>query len=179
MAPILPVQEQRCAVGPVIGRVTTDTARVLVELGFSADSLTVELTHIHRHTSIPGASFRVTKSAVAGRPVVFPFSGLTSGKEYRVSVSANGAALQHVASSLRTQAQPGHAHSAASIGVVSCNKIYVTEAIVRRKETDAWSVLQQRLEKEGLDVLLHVSADSCAPCGACPGPSMCTASVDP
>ena len=153
----------RVVVGPVIGRVTKSSARVLVEVDWATDSLCVELTP-NVGAGPRGAAQppqRTTLPAQAGRPVAFTFAGLSPGTKYVVTVlslvNGVGAPLAHVASSFRTQASRG-AVEAVRIGVVSCNKIYVTEKNAREDPqfADAWVALQQRVERGELDVIIHV-----------------------
>ncbi|KAJ1474705.1 hypothetical protein T484DRAFT_1831268 [Baffinella frigidus] len=139
------------------------TARVLVEVDWATDALCVELT-----PSAPasGPPLRAVRTAEAGRPVAFSFTGLQPGTRYVVAVmvlvtdAANnhvGAPLAHVASAFRTQ-PAGGSLAAARIGVVSYNKIYVTEKNAREDAqfADAWVALQQQVERGELDLLLHV-----------------------
>ena len=129
---------------------------MLVEVDWATNELCVELT--------PGAGppLRSVRAAEAGRPVAFVFTGLHPGTKYVVDVTDAsdarvGAPLVHVASAFRTQPAGGPL-AAARIGVVSCNKIYVTEKHAREDAqfADAWVALQQRVERGELDVLLHL-----------------------
>mmetsp|Transcript_42171 Transcript_42171/g.86223 ORF Transcript_42171/g.86223 Transcript_42171/m.86223 type:complete len:563 (+) Transcript_42171:63-1751(+) len=139
----------RCTVGPVIGRVTTTTARVLVEVGVQVEQLTVSLK------SGDQPAKEVTRAQPPkSRPILFAFEDLAEGTKYTVTVSADGSPWKNcnasVPSTLKTMTSGGPC----KVGVVSCNKIYVTRK--KQKDDCAWELLLKRVQKGDLDCLLHV-----------------------
>lgn len=137
--------QSKCTVGPVIGRVTTTTARVLVESPVQAIQIIVSLSS--------GGSVvkEVSKSRTpALRPLLFAFDGLSAGTKYTLSVKVDGKTLQNCdptsPATFKTMSETGSlplvgARSLCAVpgdmliplpgqcrvGVVSCNKIYVSQ----------------------------------------------------
>mmetsp|Transcript_49329 Transcript_49329/g.117090 ORF Transcript_49329/g.117090 Transcript_49329/m.117090 type:complete len:556 (-) Transcript_49329:233-1900(-) len=140
--------QSKCTVGPVIGRVTTTTARVLVESPVQAIQIIVSLSS--------GGSVvkEVSKSRTpALRPLLFAFDGLSAGTKYTLSVKVDGKTLQNCdptsPATFKTMSETGQCR----VGVVSCNKIYVSQ---NSKGEDAWGLLKHRVLAGDLDCLLHV-----------------------
>ena len=127
-------------VGPVIGTVTTTTARVLAEFNYSG-----RITCILSAQGKPSVSS--TKDFQKGVPVVFTFSGLSPGVKYEVKFNP---AISQVASSFRTlSGKTGELKFA----LVSCNE-YTTQSSVASK-SDLWADLSKRIDSLSLDYLIH------------------------
>ncbi|MGB3618533.1 MAG: alkaline phosphatase D family protein [Catalinimonas sp.] len=125
-------------VGPVIGKVTATTARVLVEVDTEAE---VTLT-LRSDASAP---HRITQRLPADRPQVFSFENLRPAATYDLRVE--GAAGSPPAR-VRT---PAVHPERFTHGVVSCNQPQ------HRDGTDLWQTLYDNFVRpDGLDALFHV-----------------------
>jgi phosphodiesterase/alkaline phosphatase D-like protein len=124
-------------VGPIIGEVTSTTARVLIEIDRAAD---VEIIASSRDGHVS------QKASVRGRaPTAFQLSGLTPSTVYDLSVEG---VKPEGHGRVRTFA---HDQEGMNIGVVSCN------FTVRRGDTDLWAVLRDKyVYQNDIDMVFHV-----------------------
>ncbi|HLG12932.1 MAG TPA: alkaline phosphatase D family protein [Blastocatellia bacterium] len=125
-------------VGPVIGKVTDTTARILIEVNEDAQ-ITSALTG-------PGASqVSQTRSFRKNRPGVFSFGGLQPATQYAVGFTG---AENNPAGRVKTLAAN---LSELNVAAVSCNFTPM------RGETDLWADMRDRYINPGsIDVLLHI-----------------------
>jgi len=135
--------------GPVIGKVTGTSARILIEVE-SSMAVTCSLS-----TAEHGGVSR-TKTFTAGRPGVFVFTGLTPCTHYSVAFDAPTNTKEPLSCSFTTlptvwtlEARPPR------IAVVSCNKIWTTHKDVE-PSGDLWGDLEQRVKERSVDYLLHI-----------------------
>jgi hypothetical protein len=146
----------KITVGPVVGKVTTTTARVLAEFDRSG-SVTCVLTPTGatraghaRPSRSPGRPRSDTVAVRANRPFVFTFDGLAEDTTYTVVFKG---VTQAVRSSLRTFPE----HGPRRIAIVSCNKILVTKQLGLHGHGDLWHVMDEKyIQGEGVDLLLHM-----------------------
>eukprot|EP00301_Raphidiophrys_heterophryoidea_P005515 c12305_g1_i1.p1 GENE.c12305_g1_i1~~c12305_g1_i1.p1 ORF type:complete len:529 (-),score=122.64 c12305_g1_i1:185-1771(-) len=133
-------------VGPVVGYVTQNSARVLVEVDEAC-----QVNMVLR--SAGGAEATQTVNAVAMRPAVLVFESLAPDTLYKINLSF-GAETLNGCGTVRTfaerRAQGGRQ---SRIGVVSCNKIYVSKRPARK---DVWEKLAGETRAGKLDVVLHL-----------------------
>lgn len=128
----------RITLGPVIGKVTETTARVLVEVDRDAE-VTCRITGADGNVSTD------TRRLRAGRPGVFRCTGLTPGTPH--SVAFTGLAASRVGRVMTFPANP----SRINIAVASCNN---TPA---RGDTDLWQDLFDRyVATADVPLMLHV-----------------------
>lgn len=174
----VPGQEPQVTVGPVIGKVTCTTARVLIEVDMKV-SLTLELheccASLEKQPSFLRRSFtsgrskslkqkqtprhetvkKIKKSVEAFRPSVFMFEGLTPGTKYTVEVKGcKGSILgtELLVGSFRTF--PEVPAETLTVGVTSCNKIFITQLIA--SQWDLWAHLSKSIEAGKIDLLVHL-----------------------
>jgi hypothetical protein len=123
--------------GPVIGKVTSRTARVLIEIDTAAEIVcTAEAPGKPKSTS--------KRKLTANRPAVFELSGLRPDTRYTIGFKG---VTSPVPCTVRTyKADP----TALNAAVVSCN------FTVRRDDTDLWrNMLDQYVQPGHLDLLIH------------------------
>jgi hypothetical protein len=124
-------------VGPVIGKVTHDSARVLIEVDKKTDVECIASADRHQRTQ--------TLSFKKNVPKAFHLVDLDPDTEYRITFDG---AKTDLTSRLRTF--PGEA-TRLTAGVVSCN------FITMREDTDLWDDMYNRYVVPGnLDLLLHI-----------------------
>jgi hypothetical protein len=129
----------KITVGPVIGKVTDTTARVLIEVDDDAD-VTCTIT------SKGGDSAKNTASFKAGRPSVFAFKKLQPNTEYAVAFT--GLAGTSPKGRIRTFATNT---DSLNIAAVSCN------FLGRRGKRDLWADLRDRYVLPGdVNLVLHI-----------------------
>jgi hypothetical protein len=134
----------RVIVGPVVGAVTGDTARILLEV--DADC---EITP--RFRAGPRKE-EVTYALTALTPTVLTLTDLDPGFHY--SVQFEGAHPQRAAEAARfTTPLPGKtAPHSLRIAAVSCNKVLWD----RQGEPDVWEQLAERCAAGEVDLVLHM-----------------------
>jgi len=92
----------------------------------------------------------------AGRPTVFYFEGLYPNARYRIDISPLAHPMPKAG--FRTLVQHwkvGQGHPPFKFGVVSCNLLSETRAL-REEQTDLWEEMKDRVERDEIDILLHV-----------------------
>ncbi|XP_024371364.1 uncharacterized protein [Physcomitrium patens] len=168
--------EPQVKVGPIIGKVTATTARILIEIDRSG-MLTIEVREkpqtlekqpsflqkqltIGRRgtTKTYGATGHLSdkehvlqKGVIANRPAVFEFRDLKPETAYIVEVK--GCTKDITASSFRTF--PEASADALTFGVISCNKIFITDIMIP-PALDLWGHLSKNIEAGKVDYLLHL-----------------------
>eukprot|EP01006_Ploeotia_vitrea_P049425 TRINITY_DN67337_c3_g1_i11.p1 TRINITY_DN67337_c3_g1~~TRINITY_DN67337_c3_g1_i11.p1 ORF type:complete len:544 (-),score=25.75 TRINITY_DN67337_c3_g1_i11:1440-3071(-) len=133
-------------VGPVIGLVTCNYARILIEVPSFDWVKIVLLTPL---ATQPAAT--ITLPAPTGRPIVYAFTGLQPQTTYQVFVSGYG----HPASTFRTFPLNPSLADKLQFGVIACNKVRITLEKIS-PEGDLWQHLMQLVTNRKLDMLLHV-----------------------
>lgn len=124
--------------GPIIGKVTDTTARILLEVDQD-----VEVTCVAADSS--GQTVSQARSFAANLPAVFTLSGLKPETEYNVTF--NGVTTGRTGR-VRTYSPDPHAMN---VGAVSCN------FTVNRGETNLWADLRDRYVRPGeINLLLHL-----------------------
>lgn len=129
----------KITLGPVIGKVTDATARILIEVDADAQ-ITCEATDANKNVVTQTSNF--TKNS----PSVFKLQGLVPETEYEITFK--GAAGNYPKGRVRTfKADTDRLNVAA----VSCN------FLGRRGDSDLWADLRDRYVMPGdVDLLLHV-----------------------
>jgi len=128
----------KVTVGPVIGKVTHSTARVLLEVDANAE-VTCSFRNAH------GPPVGVTRTLRKGRPGVFAVQGLRPETAYKVTVS--GARGEGEGRFTTCGERPG----GLTVAAVSCN------FTIRRAETDLWADLRDRyVRPDNVNLLLHL-----------------------
>ena len=170
----VPGVQPQVMVGPVIGKVTSTTARILIEIE-TPGSLTIEVHEQAEETprlekqpsilqraksrkriprppapSTGGHKVKVKNVVQANRPAVFEFRGLKPGTLYSVEVKDCTIMTK---SSFRTF--PEVPSESLSFGVISCNKIFITDMMIA-PAWDLWAHLAKTVEAGKVDYLLHL-----------------------
>mmetsp|Transcript_108239 Transcript_108239/g.316577 ORF Transcript_108239/g.316577 Transcript_108239/m.316577 type:complete len:714 (-) Transcript_108239:59-2200(-) len=148
-----PPGEPKLVVGPVVGKVTEDSARILVE---PDRDVTVTCSLTPEGESDPAATEEL--SLVKGRPSVFKFSGLAPGTKYVASF--DGAEIFTDVCSFRTVPPEGYKFDRGDrphFAIASCNKVYTSRQLPRGCLGDLWRNLEIRMkEGETVDYMLHL-----------------------
>ncbi|KAG0620338.1 hypothetical protein M758_4G208700 [Ceratodon purpureus] len=167
----VPGEKPQVMVGPVIGKVTSTTARILIEID-KTGSLTIEVRGhakepvLEKQPSIlqrarskkslkserasDGDKKKLQKSVLANRPAIFEFRDLKPGTLYTVEVKDCHTTIK---SSFRTF--PEVPAESLSFGVISCNKIFITDIMIA-PAWDLWAHLSKSIEAGKVDFLLHL-----------------------
>ncbi|XP_024533319.1 uncharacterized protein LOC9651288 [Selaginella moellendorffii] len=194
-------EDANVVIGPVIGKVTSTSARILLEIDREA-RITVSLTQIEdaagvlrsrqllqqsrrrrrrakkdapaaqdqasaipkegdqdpalpgRSKSKQGRSLKVEKKLPANRPVAFEFLELSPGCRYLVELE--GCKSDLVArSSFVTFPRKEELWDRVNVGVVSCNKIFITQMEIPI-HSDLWADLAKNIEAGSVDLVLHL-----------------------
>lgn len=135
------MKSMKVTVGPIIGKVTATSARILLEIDDSAE---IELT-----LTADGEQHRQTSQFSAGLPHAVQFNGLQPATRYRVDVTN----LTTVASQFKTASDDTQPMR---FGVVSCNNLRVMQAM---EAPDLWETIAATHTTgsvEPFDVLLHI-----------------------
>lgn len=167
-----PGPQPHVMVGPIIGKVTTTTARILVEIDAKGSlTLVIEENHarfekqqsfLQRQLSPgrrelnqpvnPGRLHikKLQKDVEANRPSVFEFRDLKPGTRYNVEVkgcrgSTNGSFCTF----------PVEPAETLTVGVISCNKIFITDLLIA-PHSDLWTHLSKLVEAGKVDFLVHL-----------------------
>eukprot|EP00667_Euglena_gracilis_P007194 EG_transcript_7255 len=130
-------------VGPVIGLVTHNCARILLEFSEAA-VLTVLL-------SSPVGAHEVTRNVPARRAAVFAFYGLQPTTQWTVTVRG----VAHPPSSFRTFPERVQLSDCLTFGVVSCNNLRITREMVPEAGC-VWRATADYILERKIDVLLHI-----------------------
>lgn len=130
----------KAIVGPVVGKVTENSARILLE---ASENTTVDgfaIAMVGQTT----APIQATVDLKRGIPGILRFRGLKPNTRYIIYFSG----IRAQPATFKTFSKD---HSRMNIGVVSCNKPGCCQ------ETDLWGDLYHRYVKTGeMDLLLHV-----------------------
>jgi hypothetical protein len=166
-------------VGPVIGKVTTTSSRILVEvnrtrvLTLVVNKIEFEkpLSFLQRqitpgkqlppNLSTTGAKTqpsqqgrphmkKLQKEVKANRPSVFEFRDLEPDTRYSVEIKG---CRGLVTGSFRTF--PAVPAQNMTVGVISCNKIFITEQAIPM-HSDLWAHLAKSVEAGNIDLLVHL-----------------------
>lgn len=137
-----PQQAISVVVGPIIGRVDTTTARVLIEFDNDAE-VTVTLT------APDGTTLNSSKSVTGSIPVPFSFANLTAGTRYSVSVT--NPSIEIVESYFNTlSGESGKLNFA----VVSCNDRGIQAS--KEPQADLWADLTRRIQNNEVTYLFQI-----------------------
>jgi hypothetical protein len=135
------MEPKSMTIGPIIGKVTSTTARILAEFTFNG-KVTCILTNPSKET------IKVERDAILNIPIVFPFINLTEFTEYTVTFDP---VMQHPESSFRTLNSSQTPFRAA---LISCNSIGV--ASKKDPKSDLWANLADRARKRDVDYAFHM-----------------------
>ncbi|KAL3694289.1 hypothetical protein R1sor_007940 [Riccia sorocarpa] len=153
-------------VGPVIGKVTESSARILLEVG-EAGNIAMQLeeekaqaedsaaapanrTSEQNGNSTVKTGATVTRFLEAGRPAIFVFNDLKPGTRYVVRLTG---CCRPVQSSFKTF--PKDNPSSLNFAVISCNKIFITEKEIPF-HSDLWAHLERLIKQKKIDMCLHL-----------------------
>eukprot|EP01018_Ginkgo_biloba_P005135 Gb_04273 [translate_table: standard] len=172
----------RVVVGPIIGKVTTTSVRILIEVDEEEDVTMVvmeDIPSLEQSGETPGFFLRrlgtslsysrrkleesrsriyriekVEKHLEGRRPAVFEFNNLLPGTKYIVEVQCpDGKVHGAIPSSFRTF--PEEHCEILNVGVISCNKIFVTKKGIST-HSDLWAHLSRAIEAGKIDLLVHL-----------------------
>ena len=168
----LPGEQPQVMVGPVIGKVTSTTARILIEID-KTGGLTIELKESAKESALEkqpsllqrklskkyssrtghsshGDKKKLQKNVIENRPSIFEFKDLKPETHYTVEVK-NCTIMTK--SGFRTF--PEVPAESLSFGVISCNKIFITDIMIA-PAWDLWAHLSKNIEAGKVDLLLHL-----------------------
>eukprot|EP01012_Entosiphon_sulcatum_P015634 TRINITY_DN2059_c0_g1_i1.p1 TRINITY_DN2059_c0_g1~~TRINITY_DN2059_c0_g1_i1.p1 ORF type:complete len:569 (+),score=108.39 TRINITY_DN2059_c0_g1_i1:65-1708(+) len=130
--------------GPVIGMVTSSTARVMVEFD-STGTFKVALSTTNQ------TSLTQSVAVTANEPYIFAFTGLLPRTLYNVTVQG----FSHVSSSFRTFPSSPTLADKLVFAVAACNRIEKTKRDVAAN-ADAWLGLQNIVQRGEISLMLHI-----------------------
>jgi len=132
--------------GPIIGKVTHNNARILVEFNRPQEEVSCFLQS-RSHKTNPQ-----TKTSLANKPIVFTFDNLEPETLYKVHLSCPMKVKKSSLKTLRENTKdPGNLKAA----IVSCNEISRHKAKVQAKK-DLWRCLKDLVETNQLDYVFHI-----------------------
>jgi len=146
---------QAITVGPIIGKATSTTVRILVEFKITGD-VTMTLTE-DGTTNVFSKSYAV----IANTPIVFSFSNLLSYKKYLVSTTANTVELSTVSgyqSSFRTLKGDFATMNDFNVIFLSCNDVRYSEQLQPTVLGNAqlWGNLARKAKNGEIDFIFHI-----------------------
>lgn len=124
-------------IGPIIGKVTATSARILIEIGESKN-ITMTLN----------GSQKETLQIEANKPTAFQFQGLSPTTKYTVKIEG----CNHIPSAFKTTG--GFAPT--KFAVVSCNGHRFNEEEKTTPEQNLWMDLEKRVLTGKVDCVLHM-----------------------
>eukprot|EP01006_Ploeotia_vitrea_P032244 TRINITY_DN64506_c0_g1_i1.p1 TRINITY_DN64506_c0_g1~~TRINITY_DN64506_c0_g1_i1.p1 ORF type:complete len:675 (-),score=85.53 TRINITY_DN64506_c0_g1_i1:1759-3783(-) len=131
-------------VGPVIGLVTHDYCRILVEVSHTMP-VTCELK---QNGQVVATN---TKTIEGFRPAIFAFRGLSPSTTYQVAFPP----LEQPPSKFKTFSQYPRLSEGLRFAHVACNKIRVSKEM-RDRRGDVWAHLAQMCLSDHVDLMLHL-----------------------
>jgi len=134
------MQPDQLLVGPVIGKVTETTARVLIEVAQQG-------TYTCFLSDPSGGQLQCQNNFASEKPNVFQFKGLKPGTKYKVVIQN----MKHVASSFKTL---GDNSQPLSFAFVSCDDIEY--GIQKNKDSNLWTDLARNATQNKIDYILHM-----------------------
>ncbi|OAE21316.1 hypothetical protein AXG93_868s1550 [Marchantia polymorpha subsp. ruderalis] len=149
------------SVGPVIGKVTDCTARILLEVGEPGE-ISMQLEEESVQNGVPNgqpaakskhkkkSGLIVKKSLVAMRPAIFVFENLNPETRYHVRLKG---CYPTVPSSFCTF--PRIAPPSLNFAIISCNKIFITEKEIP-VHSDLWAHLEKMIRLNKVNMCLHL-----------------------
>jgi len=141
----------KLTVGPIIGKVTDKTARVMAEFDapLNATCVCTPMTG-----GAPVKSQPVQSSP--NKPFIYKLSGLTPGTKYRVNFESSGSQIPHIDSSFKSLPPGGWklGRERPRVAVCSCNKVFVTYKI--GQEADLWRELAARVRSGEVEYFFHL-----------------------
>jgi len=137
------------SVGPVIGKVTSSTAIVLLEI-----NLSVQITvHLIPNNEPYARKASRTQGMPKDIPKAFYFENLTPNTIYNVVLEGvNARDAQYKTGRLRTMMTAYSDNDELQIVALSCNN----PVDLRDKETNMWDLLAKQVKKGDVDLVLHV-----------------------
>ncbi|CAK8998445.1 Hypothetical protein SCF082_LOCUS5653 [Durusdinium trenchii] len=146
----------RIVTGPVVGRVTDRTAKVLIEV----DSATAIGAHICVvDDECPGGRLVASQEqeAPANRPIVFKFEELTPGAKYQVVFSNvdRRDMLQRVAKVQTMSSASDSGRSPRVVGVFGNAPGFPVNCSPRARQS-VWKAVGKRIDRAQVDVVLHI-----------------------
>ena len=134
----------KVTVGPIIGKVTHNTARVLVEFTKSEQVV----CYLQSPSGEVKTCYSTSKANV---PIVFSFDNLKPKTQYRVTLSCP---LSRGESSFWTLRENNDNPGSLKTGLVSCNEI--VRQYMKPKDKDLWAHLGGLVRSHALDYVFHI-----------------------
>ncbi|EFJ18068.1 hypothetical protein SELMODRAFT_444647 [Selaginella moellendorffii] len=170
-------QQPALVLGPVIGKVTHNSARVLIEtsrdsfvtavleavqedMDPSKKSSSLRKDHSWASSILRWGSHKITRKAqsvaengdFSRQPGVFHFTNLKPGTRYKVEFKG---CLYSIPGSFKTLSTPGSTNYNVNFGVISCNNVYITQKAIPI-HSDLWSHLYRSVSAGKIDYLIHL-----------------------
>jgi phosphodiesterase/alkaline phosphatase D-like protein len=140
---------QRIKTGPIIGKVTTNTARILVEFEHSG-YVTMKLSSKDNNKK-----HLIVENALGLTPMIFKFDNLEPNTRYNISLSnSNQDNLGEIRASFKTLPENFENNSSLKIAIVACNDIHYTKKIPEK--FNLWTDMAQKAEQGELDYVFHI-----------------------
>jgi len=148
---------QEITLGPVIGKVTERTARILVEFKKSGH-ITMFLKEVSTKKKRPNRkkpkNIRRTLRVVANTPIVFKFRNLHRGRKYVISFSPKLKTKSGLIASFRTLRGKITLNKKFNLIFLSCNDIRYAELMP--KQAQLWNQMSLRAQKGEIDYKFHI-----------------------
>lgn len=127
-------------VGPIIGKVTRTSARILIEVAQPGE-YTLELKPAQ------GEKISSTRIFFAEKADVFHFSALQPNTTYKVRIKG----ISHVKSSFTTLSKDKYPFNIAFVGGNNCD-----QNLNRKPENNLWGILAQKVKQGRINYLIHI-----------------------
>lgn len=146
LLPYYLIRKQSIILGPIIGKVTESTARVLVEFGYEGD-ITMILTDKNEIKN----KFSFSTKVFPRHPAVFKFENLQSAKSYVISFDRNMETISGIQAEFQTLSGDPKNFKFVS---VSCNDIRYSKQL--KIDKNLWSDMAYRVDKGEIDYIFHI-----------------------
>jgi phosphodiesterase/alkaline phosphatase D-like protein len=149
-------------IGPIIGKVDENSARILLEIDREAD-ITISLKEVKKKEQQDiiqlEKTYSITNTCLKILPKIFFFYGLSSSTKYEVIIESKVNFLKpelgDLKSFFKTTSREGIYPDSFNLGFISCNS-YKYYTSLEQPEFSLWENLSQKVKNDEIDYLIHM-----------------------
>ena len=148
------ILDQSVVLGPIIGRVTSTSARILVEFKYSS-TITMELTE-----EVTANVYTKVNQVQAYTPIIFLFNNLTPFLKYTVKIIYSDTSLKTISGltssfkTLKGNLVKQDDYNRFNVIFVSCNDVRYAEKLPANAQL--WNDLSSKAQKGEIDYIFHI-----------------------